>query len=417
MGKRVVITGVGAVTPLGNDVNSTWSGLLAGRSGIAGITLFDPTPFSVRIFGELKGFDPSLYIDAKELRRMDRNVQYAVAAAKQAVDDAGLVIDEASRDETGVVVGTAIGGIKTLLDNQKVLEERGPNRMSPHFLHNLIPDTASGQVAISTGARGPNHAVVSACATGGHALGEAAETIRRGDAHTMLAGGTEACLVPLVLAGFITMRALAAGNGDPAKACRPFDKNRSGFVMAEGCCMMVLEDLEHALARGAEIYAEFAGYGSSNDAFHLAAPADEGEGAARAMKMALRKASIAPQEVDYINAHGTGTALNDKVETAAIKTVFGDHAYELAVSSTKSMTGHMMGAAGAVEALSCVLAIKHGAIAPTVNYETPDPECDLDYVPNVARETPVRVAISNSMGLGGHNSCVVFRRYEGQTAN
>lgn len=413
MGKRVVVTGVGAVTPLGNDVASTWSGLVAGRSGVARITLFDPSPFSVQIFGEVKGFDPLRYVDAKEARRMDRNVQFAVAAAREALDDAGLTIDATNRDETGVIVGTAIGGIKTLLDNQHVFDERGPNRLSPHFLQNLIPDTASGQVAISTGARGPNMAIVSACATGGHALGEAAETIRRGDAHTMIAGGTEACLVPVVLAGFIIMRILAADNGDPTRACRPFDLTRQGFVMAEGSCMMILEDLDHALSRGAKIYAELVGYGSTNDAYHLAAPSEGGEGLVRAMDVALRKAGLRPEEVDYVNAHGTGTQVGDKYETQALKTVFGDHAYKLAVTSTKSMTGHMMGAAGAVEGLACVLAIKHSIIPPTINYEHPDPDCDLDYVPNVARPAPVRVAMSNSMGLGGHNSSVVFRRYEG----
>jgi len=413
LGKRVVVTGVGAVTPLGNDVASTWSGLVAGRSGVARITLFDPSPFSVQIFGEVKGFDPLRYVDAKEARRMDRNVQFAVAAAREALDDAGLTIDATNRDETGVIVGTAIGGIKTLLDNQHVFDERGPNRLSPHFLQNLIPDTASGQVAISTGARGPNMAIVSACATGGHALGEAAETIRRGDAHTMIAGGTEACLVPVVLAGFIIMRILAADNGDPTRACRPFDLTRQGFVMAEGSCMMILEDLDHALSRGAKIYAELVGYGSTNDAYHLAAPSEGGEGLVRAMDVALRKAGLRPEEVDYVNAHGTGTQVGDKYETQALKTVFGDHAYKLAVTSTKSMTGHMMGAAGAVEGLACVLAIKHSIIPPTINYEHPDPDCDLDYVPNVARPAPVRVAMSNSMGLGGHNSSVVFRRYEG----
>jgi 3-oxoacyl-(acyl-carrier-protein) synthase len=286
--------------------------------------------------------------------------------------------------------------------------------MSPHFLHNLIPDTASAEVAITTGARGHNLAIVSACATGGNALGEAVEVIKRGDAHTMIAGGTEACLVPVVLSGFITMRALAAGaEGDPAKACRPFDKSRSGFVMAEGSCMMVLEDLDRARDRGAKIYAEIIGYAASSDAFHLAAPSENGEGAARAMTRAIRKAGIAPERVDYINAHGTGTALNDKFETAAIKSVFGEHAYKLAVSSTKSMTGHMMGAAGAVEALACALAIKHSIIPPTMNYETPDPDCDLDYVPNVAREVPIQVAMSNSIGLGGHNSCLILSKFVG----
>jgi 3-oxoacyl-[acyl-carrier-protein] synthase II len=409
--RRVVVTGLGAITPLGNDVQTTWKGLTSAQSGIGPITLFDPEPFAVKIGGEIRGFDPLDWIDRKDARRMDRNVQFAVAAARQAVADARVSIDSTNADATGVIIGSAIGGIKTMLDQQKLLDERGPNRLSPFFLQNLIPDTASGQVAISLGAKGPNMAVVSACATGGHALGEAFETIRRGDADVILAGGTEAALVPLVLAGFIVMRALSPGDGDPTRACRPFDRTRQGFVMSEGAAILVLEELEHALARDAQIYAEMVGYGSTNDAFDLAAPADRGEGIARAMCRALHKANLRPQDVAYINAHGTGTPLNDKVETAAIKTVFGDHAYRLAVSSTKSMTGHMMGAAGAIEAMSCVLAIKTGILPPTINYENPDPDCDLDYVPNQKREAQPSVAMSTSMGLGGHNSCVIFRSY------
>ncbi len=411
MRRRVVVTGLGAITPLGNGVQTTWKGLTSAQSGIGPITLFDPEPFAVKIGGEIRGFDPLDWIDRKDARRMDRNVQFAVAAARQAVADARVSIDSTNADATGVIIGSAIGGIKTMLDQQKLLDERGPNRLSPFFLQNLIPDTASGQVAISLGAKGPNMAVVSACATGGHALGEAFETIRRGDADVILAGGTEAALVPLVLAGFIVMRALSPGDGDPTRACRPFDRTRQGFVMSEGAAILVLEELEHALARDAQIYAEMVGYGSTNDAFDLAAPADRGEGIARAMCRALHKANLRPQDVAYINAHGTGTPLNDKVETAAIKTVFGDHAYRLAVSSTKSMTGHMMGAAGAIEAMSCVLAIKTGILPPTINYENPDPDCDLDYVPNQKREAQPSVAMSTSMGLGGHNSCVIFRSY------
>jgi len=409
--RRVVVTGLGAVTPLGLDVPTTWAALCAGRSGIGRITLFDPSPFAVQIAGEVKGFDPLRYIDAKEARRLDRNVQFAVAAAQEAVRDAGLEIGEAP-EEVGVIIGSAVGGIKTLLDAQKTLEEKGPARVSPFCLQNLIPDTASGQVAIVLGAKGPNMAVVSACATGGHAIGEAAETIRRGDARAVIAGGTEAALVPVVLAGFTVMRALAMDNECPERACRPFDRTRQGFVMAEGCAILVLEDYEYARARGARIYAEVIGYGSTNDAYHLAAPAENGEGAARAMAMALRKAGLRPEEVDYINAHGTGTPLNDKFETAAIKTVFGAHAYRLAVSSTKSMTGHMMGAAGAVEAMVCVLALRDQIIPPTINYRYPDPDCDLDYVPNQARPARLRVALSNSLGLGGHNACLIFRRLE-----
>lgn len=410
MCRRVVVTGLGAVTPVGNDVGSTWQSLIAGRSGIARVTRFDPTPLAVQIGGEVKNFDPLQYVDRKDLRRMDLNVQYAVAAARQAVADARLCISPCNAEHVGVIVGSAIGGIKTMLDQQKVLEERGPTRVSPFFLQNLIPDTASGQVAIYLGARGPNMAVVSACATGGHALGEAAETIRRGDAEVMIAGGTEMALVPLVYAGFTVMRALASGDEGPELASRPFDRTRSGFVMAEGAAMLILEEIEHARRRDAPVYAEFVGYGSTNDAFDLAAPVDNGDGIARAMRMALRKAQLMPDQVDYINAHGTGTPLNDKFETSAVKSVFGEHAYRLAMSSTKSMTGHMMGATGAVEAMACILAIAHGAIPPTINYRYPDPECDLDYVTNHARQSTVNVAMSNSMGLGGHNSCVVFRR-------
>ncbi|HEX5417655.1 MAG TPA: beta-ketoacyl-ACP synthase II [Chloroflexota bacterium] len=413
VGRRVVITGLGAVTPVGNDVPSTWDSLVSGRSGVARITHFDPEPLPIKIAGEVKNFDPLLYVEKKDLRHMDLNVQFAVAAAKQAVVDAQLVIDKCNAETVGVLIGSAIGGIKTLLDHQKIFEERGPRRLSPRFLQNLIPDTASGQVAIYTGASGPNLAVVSACATGGHALGEAAETIRRGDAEVMIAGGTEMAIVPVVVAGFHVMGALAAGEDGPERASRPFDKYRSGFVMSEGSGMMILEELEHARRRDARVYAELIGYGSTNDAYDLAAPPENGTGIARAMRMAIRKAGICPGEVNLINAHGTSTPLNDKFETAAVKSVFGDHAYDLALVSTKSMTGHMMGATGAVEAIACVLSIYNETITPTINYQTPDPDCDLDCVPNVARKAPVRVAMSNSMGLGGHNSCVIVRRFEG----
>jgi len=411
LSKRVVVTGLGAVTPLGNDIETTWTALLEGRSGVAPITLFDPSPFSIQIAGEVKNFNPADQIDRKDLRRMDRNVQFAVVAAREAVRRAGLVIDETNANRVGVILGSAVGGISTLIEYQKVLDTKGPNRVSPHFLQNMICDTASGQVAIYLGAKGPNMAVVSACATGSHALGEAFETIRRGDADVIIAGGTEAAIVPLVLAGFIVMNALAPGNGDPAKACRPFDATRQGFVMSEGCCLMVLESLEHAQKRGANILAEFIGYGSSNDAFHLAAPAENAEGSARAMAMCIAKAGISPDQIDYINPHGSATPINDKSETQAIKTVLGEHAYRVPISSTKSMLGHMMAGAGAIEAAVCVLAIRDGIIPPTINYEHPDPECDLDYVPNQARRTTVNVALSNNMGLGGHNACVLFRRF------
>jgi beta-ketoacyl-acyl-carrier-protein synthase II len=384
-----------------------------GRSGISRITLFDPSPYAIQIAGEVKDFDPLPYVDRKDARRMDRNVQFAVAAARQAVEDARLCINPSNAETTGAIIGSAIGGIRITVDQQKLFEEKGPTRLSPFFLQNLIPDTASGQVAITLGVKGPNLAIVSACATGGHSIGEAAETIRRGDADVMIAGGTESCLIPLVLAGFHVMRALAQGNDDPERACRPFDRTRQGFVMAEGAAAVILEDLESARARDARIYAEVVGYGSTNDAFDLAAPAENGEGIARAMRMALRKAKLPSDAVDYINAHGTGTPLNDKFETAAVKSVFGDHAYDLVMTSTKSMTGHMMGAAGVVEAIACIMAIRTGTIPPTMNYEYPDPECDLDYAPNIARRREVSVAMSNSMGLGGHNSCLIFRAFPG----
>jgi beta-ketoacyl-acyl-carrier-protein synthase II len=411
--KRVVVTGLGAITPLGNDVSTTWNGMIEGRSGYGPITLFDASPFAVQIAGEIRNFDPLQWVERKDARRMDRNVQFAVAAARQAVDDSRLKITSSNAESIGAIIGTAIGGIRITVEQQKVLEEKGPNRLSPFFLQNLIPDTASGQVAISLGVKGPNLAIVSACATGGHSLGEAAETIRRGDADVMIAGGTESCVIPLVLAGFIVMRALAPGNGAPERACRPFDRNRQGFVMAEGAAAVVLEDLDHARQRDAHIYAELVGYGSSNDAFDLAAPADKGEGIARAMRMALRKANASPSDISYINAHGTGTPLNDKFETAGARAVFGDHADHLVMSSTKSMTGHMMGAAGVVESIACILSITNSIVPPTINYDVPDPECDIDCAPNEARKMPVSMAMSNSMGLGGHNSCIIFRAFDG----
>ena len=408
---RVVITGLGAVSPVGVGVEKMWASLVGGCSGIARITQFDPSPFSVQIAGEVKDFNPTDYFDAKEARRMDRCVQFVVVAAREAIADAGLGIDDSNATEIGVVVGTAAGGIRTMLEQQKILEERGPGRVSPFFLPMMLADTPSGQVAISLGIKGPNMAVVSACATGGHAIGEGAETIRRGDAKVIIAGGTESAVLPLTLSGFIVMRALASDNERPEKACRPFDITRQGFVMSEGAGIMVLESLDHALERHAKIYAEVIGYGSSSDAFHMAAPAEDGAGTVRAMRMGLKKAGVRPDEIQYMNAHGTGTPLNDKLETMAIKRVFEDHAGRLLISSTKSMTGHMMGAAGAIEAMSCVLSMKDDVIAPTINLEHPDPECDLDYVPNVAREAKVDVALSNSMGLGGHNSCVIIRSY------
>lgn len=407
--RRVVITGIGAVTPVGGTAQETWSSLLAGVSGIGRITLFDPTDYGVQIAGEVKGFNPEGEIDPKEARHMDRSVQFAIVAAKQALRDAQLHITEKNSHDVGIIFGTAAAGVGTLVAQQKVLEERGPRRVSPHFMPNFLPDSASGQVAIAVGARGPNMAVVSACATGGHAVGESMETIRRGDADAMLAGGTEAIIIPLIMAGFINMRALG-NDPDPAKASRPFDARRNGFVLAEGAAVLVLEELEHARGRGAAIYAEVVGYGSTNDAYHMAAQLESGDGAARTMERALRKAGLAPDAVDYINAHGTSTPINDRVETLAIKKVFGESARKVAISSTKSMTGHMMGAAGALEALICALAIRDNCVPPTINLEVPDPDCDLDYTPGKARLMQVDVALSNSIGLGGHNSCIILKR-------
>jgi 3-oxoacyl-[acyl-carrier-protein] synthase II len=407
--KRVVVTGVGAVTPVGLDAPSTWAAMLEGQSGVGKVSHFDTSDYPVQIAGEVKGFEATGRIEAKELRRMDRYAQLAVISAQEAWADAGFTRN-GLRDEIGVVYGSAAGGLGVLLEQQRVLTERGPRRVSPTFIQNMLTDTASGHIAIALGLRGPNMAVVSACATGSGAVGEAFETIRRGDAEAVISGGAEAPIVPPIYAGFCAMRALAQ-HEDPARASRPFDRDRNGFVISEGAGTLVLEELEHARQRGARIYAEVIGYGSSNDAFDMAAPA-EGEGAVLTMQRAVRKAEIDPQRIDYINAHGTGTPLNDKFETDAIHRVFGEHAKRLAVSSTKSMTGHMMGASGAVEAVVCALTIRDQVIAPTINLETPDPECDLDYVPGEARRARVDVALSNSFGLGGHNASVILARYD-----
>ena len=409
--RRVVITGVGAVTPVGNTAQESWRNLIAGVSGVERITLFDPSDFAIQIAGEVKNFSTDGEIDPKEIRHMDRAVQFAVVTARQALRDARLEITPEEADNIGVIFGTGAGGAATLLTQQAVLEERGPRRVSPFFLPNCLADSASGQVAIAVGAKGPNMAVVSACATGGHAVGESMETIRRGDADVMIAGGAEAVILPVIVAGFINMRALA-DDPDPTKASKPFDARRNGFVLSEGSAVLILEELEHALRRDATIYAEVVGYGSTNDAYHMAAQLESGDGAARTMQRALKKAGLAPDQVDYINAHGTGTPLNDRVETIAIKKVFGDAAHQVSISSTKSMTGHMMGAAGSFEAMVCALAIHNNCIPPTINLEVPDPECDLDYTPIEARSRRVDVALSNSIGLGGHNSCVVLKRVE-----
>jgi 3-oxoacyl-[acyl-carrier-protein] synthase II len=408
--KRVVITGMGAVTPLGNNVPATWAALVAGQSGVDFIRAFDASEFPVRIAAEVKDYDPAGAASPKDVRKFDRNVLFTLSAAKEALSDAG--INGYSPERTGVIVGNCIGGFNELMRQHDVLRERGPERVSPYFLANILVDSPTGQLAIELGVRGPNYAVVSACATGSHAIGEAAELIKRGDADVVLAGGTESCIHPLILAGFCSMRGLAVGDGDPAQAARPFDAERAGFVMAEGSGVVVLEDLDAARARGARIYAEVLAYGASNDAHHMLQPDPESVGVADMMRAALARGGVAAEEVDYLNAHGTGTTLGDAAETKAIKEVFGPHAYELAVSSTKSMTGHMFGAAGAVEAIASALAIHHGLIPPTINYRTPDPDCDLDYVPNEAREADVRIALSNAMGLGGHNGCVLLGRVD-----
>jgi len=409
-----VITGLGAVTPLGNDLASTWEGMTAGRSGIGYMTQFDPSGLDIQFGGELKGFSAEGYVSPRDLRHMDRSVQVGVVAAKQAVADACLELPDPNipRERVGIYLGSASGGFRLLLKQQEVLATKGPDRVSPFYLPHFIDDTASGMLAIALGAEGPNMAIVSACATGGHNIGEASEVIRRDDADIIIAGGTEAGLTPVMFAGFINMRALAKGEDGPATAAKPFDLRRDGFVMGEGAGVMVLEELEHARARGARIYAEVVGYGAGNDAYHMVAPREDSVGAANVMRMALRKACMDPAAVDYINPHGSGTPLNDKLESNAVKLVFGAHAYELAISSTKSMVGHLFGAAGAVEAIATVMTLHTSTIPPTINCEVPDPDCDLDYVPNEARRADVRVGMSNSFGLGGHNSSLLFRKLE-----
>ena len=421
--RRAVITGLGVVAPVGVGNEAAWQALTAGRSGIGPVSRFDASAYGpAGIGGEVKDFDAARFMDSREVRRHDRNTHFAVGATGEALGDAGLTgadgkVDPAlvDPDRFGMVFGTAIGGIGMMSEGVQTLIERGPGRISPFLIQHMIPDAASGMVAIQFGLRGPNMAVVSACATGGHAIGEAMEAIVRGQADAMLGAGTEAPLVPLAYAGFSQMRALGTPlDDDPATASRPFDATRNGFIISEGSAVLVIEELDHAKRRGARIRGEVIGYGSSADAFHMAAPAEQGEGSQRAMRAALARAGIGPEAVDYINAHGTSTPLNDRFESMAIESVFGEHARRLAVSSTKSMTGHMMGAAGAFEAWACVRALESGCIPPTINYRRPDPELTLDYVPNEARQADVRVAMSNSMGLGGHNSTVIFRRWEGE---
>ncbi|MBM3143416.1 MAG: beta-ketoacyl-ACP synthase II [Chloroflexi bacterium] len=416
MRKRVVITGLGCICPLGNDVHSTWNNLVAGKSGVGLITRFDATEYKTTFAAEVKGFDGEALFGRREARRMDLVSQYALAAAQQAVEDAGLEINDENRDRIGAVIGTGVGGIGTIFENIKTLLEQGPARVSPFLVPRMLPDTPGAMIAIHFGVRATNYAVVTACATGANSLGEAAEAIRRGQADVILAGGAEATIVPIALAGMIVMGALSARNDEPERASRPFDADRDGFVMGEGAAVLILESLDHAQARGARILAEVSGYGSTNDAYHISAPAENGAGAALCMQAALESAGLHGDEIAYINAHGTSTPLNDRSETAAVKAVFGEHAYRLAISSTKSMTGHLLGAAGALEALFCVKAICEGQLPPTINYEKPDPECDLDYIPNQARPAHVDHVMSNSFGFGGHNATIILSRFDGERA-
>ena len=407
---RVVVTGIGVVSPLG-DKDNLWESLLQGKSGVGRLTRFDASALSVQIGAEVRDFDPTMYMDRKEARRMDRFAQFAVAAAKMSLKDAQMELPFADPNRVGVLVGSGIGGIETVQEQSRVFWEKGPDRVTPFFVPMMIPDMASGQIAIQTGAKGINSCTVTACATGTHSIGDAFRVIARGQADVILAGGSEAALCPLGLAGFMTAKALSTRNDEPTKASRPFDKSRDGFVMGEGAGVLVLESLKHARARGAAIYGEIVGYGASGDAHHITSPAPDGEGAQRAMVEALRDGGLSPFDVDYINAHGTSTEYNDLYETIAIKRVFREHAHQLAVSSTKSLTGHMLGAAGAIEAAVCLLALKEQVIPGTYNYEHPDPDCDLDYVPNRSRPAQLGVVLSNSFGFGGHNATLAFRRW------
>jgi 3-oxoacyl-[acyl-carrier-protein] synthase II len=413
MSRRVVVTGMGCISPVGNSVKETWEAILAGKSGAGMITHFDASKHKTRFAAEVKGFDPVALFSAREVRKMDRFTQFAAAVAMEALGQAGLKIDESNRDRIGVVIGTGIGGIGTLLEQAEVMRERGPDRVSPFLVPMMISDSAPGMLAIRFGARGPNMALATACASGNNAIGEALEMIRRGAADVMIAGASEAALVPVAMAGMNVMTALSTRNDDPQTASRPFDKDRDGFLMGEGAGMLILESLEHAQARGAAILGEVTGYGTTDDAHHISAPAENGAGAAMSMKVALENANLETRDIDYINAHGTSTPLNDKSETAAIKTVFGEQAYSIPVSSTKSMTGHLLGASGAIEAVFCLLAIRDEILPPTINYRTPDPECDLDYVPNEPRKASPSHVMSNSFGFGGHNATLIFSRFEG----
>ncbi len=412
--RRVVVTGLGVVSPIGIGVESFWSRLLNGTSGVKRITRFDPTHHDCQIAAEVKNFDPFSWIAKKEVRKMDLFAQYAVAAALLAVEDAHLKVSDTNRDRVGVLVGTGMGGIPLLVEQHGVLLEKGPGRVSPFFIPGIITNMASGRISMQVGAKGPNSCVSTACATGNHAIGDSFRIIQRGEADIMLAGGSEAVIASLCVAGFSACKALSTRNNEPERASRPFDKERDGFVMGEGAAVLILEALEHALDRGATICGEVTGYGMSGDAYHVTAPAPEGEGAVQSMQHALHDAGLRPEEVDYINAHGTSTPYNDANETLAIKRVFGDQAYRTPVSSIKSMIGHTLGAAGAIEAAATILSIKHGVVPPTINYENPDPDCDLDYVPNKARNLIIQVALNNSFGFGGTNATLVFRRYDGK---
>jgi 3-oxoacyl-[acyl-carrier-protein] synthase II len=409
--KRVVVTGLGAVTPIGNTLQEYWEGLLSGRNGIGPITLFDPSSHSCRIAGEVKGFNPHDYLEKKEAKRMDRFAQFAIAASKQAIADGSFEINELSAEQVGIVIGNGIGGIKVMEDQQTIYLNRGPDRCSPFMVPMMIANMAAGLTAIHTGAKGPNSCVVTACAAGSNAVGDAFRLIQGGYAQAMICGGTEAAVTPLSVAGFAAARAVSTRNDDPLHACRPFDRDRDGFVMGEGAGILLLEELEHALARGAKIYAEMVGYAMTCDAYHITSPVPGGAGATRAMLLAMKDAGITPEQVSYINAHGTSTAANDKTETTAIKNALGDHAYKIAVSSTKSMTGHLLGGSGGIEAVATVMAVAHDQVPPTINLENPDPECDLDYVPHHSRDCPVNVALSNSFGFGGHNVTLAFAKY------
>ena len=409
--RRVVVTGMGLITPLGTGTEKSWQNLLDGRSGIRKITQFDATHFPCQVAGEVPDFEINQFIEIKEQKKMDRFIHFAFAAAKMAVEDSGLKITKDNADRIGVLVGSGIGGLSAIEHYHTVLLEKGPKRISPFFIPMLIINLAAGQISIHFGAKGPNSAVATACASGTHSIGDAFKIIKRGEADAMISGGTEAVITPLAVGGFSSMKALSTRNNEPEKASRPFDRDRDGFVMGEGAGIMVLEDMEHALSRGAKIYAEITGYGMTGDAYHITSPPPEGEGAARCMRASLKDANIHPEEIEYINAHGTSTKYGDELETQAIKSVFGKHAYKFAVSSTKSMTGHLLGAAGGVEGVICALSIFNKIIPPTINLENPDPECDLDYVPNKARAMDINMAMSNSFGFGGTNACIIFKRY------